>query len=180
MSGALDGIRVLDLSTLVQGPQAAAMLHDLGAEVLKIELPEIGDMGRHVGVIEDLGTSVFWEACNRGKKSVTLDLRTDAGREAFLKLVEISDVVLSNFQPGTLDGWGLGYDDLASVNPGIIWAAGSFLGPTGPDALREGADIVGEAAGGVIAGIGNDGEPVTTVASLLADHCGVRSDYRFA
>ena len=80
MSGALDGIRVLDLSTLVQGPQAAAMLHDLGAEVLKIELPEIGDMGRHVGVIEELGTSVFWEACNRGKRSVTLDLRTEAGK----------------------------------------------------------------------------------------------------
>ncbi|MBO65869.1 MAG: CoA transferase [Actinomycetota bacterium] len=172
MAGALDGIRVLDLSTLVQGPQAAAMLHDLGAEVLKIELPDVGDMGRHVGVIEELGTSVFWEACNRGKRSVTLDLRTDAGREAFLKLVESSDVVLSNFQPGTLDGWGLGYEDLAAVNPRIIWAAGSFLGPTGPDALREGADIVGEAAGGVIAGIGNDGEPVTTVASLLADHCG--------
>ena len=172
MAGALDGIRVLDLSTLVQGPQAAAMLHDLGAEVLKIELPDVGDMGRHVGVIEELGTSVFWEACNRGKRSVTLDLRTDSGHEAFLKLVESSDVVLSNFQPGTLDGWGLGYEDLAAVNPSIIWAAGSFLGPTGPDALREGADIVGEAAGGVIAGIGNDGEPATTVASLLADHCG--------
>ena len=172
MSGALDGIRVLDLSTLVQGPQAAAMLHDLGAEVLKIELPEIGDMGRHVGIVEELGTSVFWEACNRGKRSVTLDLRTEAGKEAFLKLVEISDVVLSNFQPGTLEGWGLGYEDLAAINPGVIWAAGSFLGPTGPDALREGADIVGEAAGGVIAGIGNDGEPATTVASLLADHCG--------
>lgn len=172
MSGALDGIRVLDLSTLVQGPQAAAMLHDLGAEVIKIELPDVGDMGRHVGVIEDLGTSVFWEACNRGKRSVTLDLRTEAGHEAFLKLVEISDVVLSNFQPGTLDGWNLGYDDLAAVNPRIIWAAGSFLGPSGPDALREGADIVGEAAGGVIAGIGNDDEPATTVASLLADHCG--------
>ena len=172
MSGALDGIRVLDLSTLVQGPQAAAMLHDLGAEVLKIELPEIGDMGRHVGVIEELGTSVFWEACNRGKRSVTLDLRTEAGKEAFLKLVEISDVVVSNFQPGTLEGWGFGYENLAAINPGVIWAAGSFLGPTGPDALREGADIVGEAAGGVIAGIGNDGEPATTVASLLADHCG--------
>jgi len=172
VSGALDGIRVLDLSTLVQGPQAAAMLHDLGAEVIKIELPDVGDMGRHVGVIEDLGTSVFWEACNRGKRSVTLDLRTEAGHEAFLKLVEISDVVLSNFQPGTLDGWNLGYDDLAAVNPRIIWAAGSFLGPSGPDALREGADIVGEAAGGVIAGIGNDDEPATTVASLLADHCG--------
>ena len=172
VSGALDGIRVLDLSTLVQGPQAAAMLHDLGAEVIKIELPEIGDMGRHVGVIEELGTSVFWEACNRGKRSVTLDLRTDAGYEAFMKLVEVSDVVLSNFQPGTLDGWNLGYEDLAAVNPRIIWAAGSFLGPLGPDALREGADIVGEAAGGVISGIGNDDEPATTVASLLADHCG--------
>ena len=105
MSGALDGIRVLDLSTLVQGPQAAAMLHGLGAEVIKIELPEIGDMGRHVGVLEELGTSAFWEACNRGKRSGTLDLRTEAGHEAFLKLVGVSDVGLSNFQPGTLDGW---------------------------------------------------------------------------
>ena len=129
-------------------------------------------MGRHVGAIEELGTSVFWEACNRGKRSVTLDLRTDAGYEAFLKLVEVSDVVLSNFQPGTLDGWNLGYEDLAAVNPRIIWAAGSFLGPLGPDALREGADIVGEAAGCVISGICNDDEPASTVASLLADHCG--------
>ena len=131
MSGALDGIRVLDLSTLVQGPQAAAMLHGLGAEVLKIELPEVGDMGRHVGVIDELGVSVFFVACNRGKRSVALDLRTDGGKEAFLRLVETSDVVVSNFQPGTLEGWGLGYDDLAKVNPRIIWAAGSFLGPTG-------------------------------------------------
>ena len=172
MVGALDGIRVLDLSTLVQGPQAAAMLHDLGADVIKIELPEIGDMGRHVGIIPELGVSSFFIACNRGKRSVALDLRSEGGREAFLKLVESSDVVLSNFQPGTLDGWGLGYEDLAAVNPRIIWAAGSFLGPDGPDALREGADIAGEAYGGVVAGIGNDGEAVTTVASLLADHCG--------
>ena len=172
MVGALDGIRVLDLSTLVQGPQAAAMLHDLGAEVIKVELPEIGDMGRHVGIIPEVGTSSFFIANNRGKRSVALDLRSDGGREAFLKLVETSDVVLSNFQPGTLDEWGLGYEDLAAVNSRIIWAAGSFLGPTGPDALREGADIAGEAYGGVVAGIGNDGEAVTTVASLLADHCG--------
>ncbi|MBJ83818.1 MAG: hypothetical protein CL462_13045 [Acidimicrobiaceae bacterium] len=172
MVGALDGIRVLDLSTLVQGPQAAAMLHDLGAEVIKVELPEIGDMGRHVDILPEVGTSSFFIANNRGKRSVALDLRSDGGHEAFLRLVETSDVVLSNFQPGTLDGWGLGYEDLAAVNPRIIWAAGSFLGPTGPDALREGADIAGEAYGGVVAGIGNDGEAVTTVASLLADHCG--------
>ena len=103
MSGALDGIRVLDLSTLVQGPQAAAMLHGLGAEVIKIELPEIGDMGRHVGVLEELGTSAFWEACNRGKRSVTLDLRTEAGHEAFLKLVGVSDVCLLYTSPSPRD-----------------------------------------------------------------------------
>ena len=101
MGGALDGIRVLDLSTLVQGPQAAAMLHDLGAEVIKVELPEIGDMGRHVGIIPEVGTSSFFIANNRGKRSVALDLRSDGGQEAFLRLVETSDVVLSNFQPGT-------------------------------------------------------------------------------
>ena len=168
----VEKLKIIELSTVLAGPSVGIFFAELGAEVIKIELPEIGDMGRHVGVIEELGTSVFWEACNRGKRSVTLDLRTDAGYEAFLKLVEVSDVVLSNFQPGTLDGWNLGYEDLAAVNPRIIWAAGSFLGPLGPDALREGADIVGEAAGGVISGIGNDDEPATTVASLLADHCG--------
>ena len=166
MAGALDGIRVLDLSTLVQGPQAAEMLHDLGAEVIKIELPGIGDVGRHVDMLEDFGHTSVFIACNRGKRSVTLDLRVEAGREAFLRLVETSDVVLSNFKPGTLDEWGLSYDKLAEVNPRIIWAAGSFLGPVGPDAQREGADIAGQASGGVIASSGYDGGPLSTYGSL--------------
>ena len=172
MASALDGIRVLDLSTLVQGPQAAEMLHDLGAEVIKIELPGIGDVGRHVDMLEDYGHTSVFIACNRGKRSVTLDLRVEAGREAFLRLVETSDVVLSNFKPGTLDDWGLSYDELAAVNPRIIWAAGSFLGPIGPDAQREGADIAGQASGGVIASSGYDGGPLSTYGSLVADHCG--------
>lgn len=172
MPGALDGIRVLDLSTLVQGPQAAAMLHDLGAEVIKIELPEIGDVGRHVGHMDGVPHTSVFIACNRGKKSVALDLRTEGGRIAFLKLVETADVVMSNFQPGTLEEWGLGYDDCAAVNEGIIWAAGSFLGPIGPDAQREGADMVGQAYGGVISSSGYDGGPLAPVGALVADHCG--------
>ena len=151
------------------------MLHGLGAEVIKIELPQIGDVGRHVGMIEDLGHTSVFIACNRDKRSATLDLRVPAGREAFLKLVETADVVLSNFKPGTLDEWGLSYDDLAAVNPRIIWAAGSFLGPVGPDADREGADIAGQASGGVIASSGYDGGPLATYGTLVADHCGAQN-----
>ncbi len=172
MPGALDGVKVLDLSTLVQGPQAAAMLHDLGADVIKIELPEIGDVGRHVDHLEDYGTTAVFLACNRGKRSVALDLRTEGGRIAFMKLVETADVVLSNFKPGTLEEWGLGYEDLAAVNPRIIWAAGSFLGPLGDDSDREGADMVGQASGGIISSSGYDGGPVAPVGGLVADHCG--------
>ncbi len=175
MPGALDGIRILDLSTLVQGPQAGAMLHDLGAEVVKIELPQVGDVGRHVDVLDDYGHSAVYIACNRGKRSVTLDLRVPAGQEAFRKLVETADVVLSNFKPGTLAQWGLGYEDLAEVNPRIIWAAGSFLGPYGPDAGREGADIAGQASGGIIASSGFDGGPFSTYGALVADHCGAQN-----
>lgn len=172
MAGSLDGITVLDLSTLVQGPQAAAMLHDLGADVIKIELPGIGDVGRHVSPIAALGHSAVFIACNRGKRSVTLDLRTPGGKRALAKLVETADVIVSNFVPGTLDAWGLGYDDVARINPRIIWAAGSYLGPDGPDAAREGADMVGQAMGGVIATTGEDGGPMTPVGALVADHCG--------
>ncbi|MCC6434110.1 MAG: CoA transferase [Acidimicrobiales bacterium] len=175
MAGALDGIVVLDLSTLVQGPQAAAMLHGLGAEVIKIELPEIGDMGRHVDALPEWGFSSPFIACNRGKRSATLDLRRPGGKRAFLALVERADVVLSNFAPGTLDAWGLGYEDLAARNPRIIWAAGSYLGPLGPDAAREGADMVGQAMGGIISTTGDDGGPMTPIATLVADHCGAQN-----
>ncbi len=172
MAGALDGVRVLDLSTLVQGPQAAALLHGLGADVIKVELPQVGDVGRHVRAIPERGHSAVFVACNRGKRSITIDLRTPDGAEVLKRLVVDADVVLSNFQPGTLEGWGLGYDDLAAVNPRIIWAAGSFVGPTGPDAEREGADMVGQAYGGLISTTGDDGGPMTPVGALVADHCG--------
>ena len=172
MAGALDGVKVLDLSTLVQGPQCGALLYGLGADVIKVELPEIGDVGRHVRVIPEVGHSAVFIACNRGKRSITVDLRTPGGQEVMKRLTAEADVVLSNFKPGTLEEWGLGYADLAAVNPRIIWAAGSFLGPVGPDSEREGADMVGQAYGGLISTTGDDGGPMTPVASLVADHSG--------
>ncbi len=171
MAGALEGIQVLDLSTLVQGPQAAALLHDLGADVIKIELPDVGDVGRHVAPIADRHSAVF-VANNRGKRSITVDLRTPGGKSVMERLAADADVVVSNFKPGTLEEWGLGYEDLAVINPGLIWAAGSFLGPAGLEADREGADMVGQAYGGIISATGENGGALSPVGALVADHCG--------
>ena len=175
MAGPLDGIKVLDLSTLVQGPQAAAMLYGLGAEVIKIELPEIGDLARHILPLPDWNTAPVMVACNRGKRSVTLDLRTPPGNAALERLVETADVVMSNFRPGTLEEWGLGYDELAEINPRIIWAAASFLGPVGPDAGQEGADIAGQAYGGMVSTVGETGGRVALPGVILADHSGAQN-----
>ncbi len=174
-SGPLQGIRVLDLSTLVQGPQAGAMLYNLGADVLKIELPEVGDVGRHVSVLPEYGHSAVFIANNRGKRSMTLDLRTPGGKSVLERLVVDTDVLLSNFKPGTLDEWGLGYDELSAINPRLIWAAGSYLGSAGPDAPREGADMAGQAYGGLISTTGTDDGPMTPVGALVADHCGAQN-----
>ena len=168
--GALTGIRVLDLGLLVQAPQAGLMFAEMGADVLKVELPHVGDQARWIALSEADRRAPYFVGCNRGKRSVTIDLRKPDGREVFLKLVETADVMLSNFKPGTLDGWGLGYDVIATRNPRIIYACGSLLGPEGPSAQREGADLVGQAAGGLISTTGVDGGPPTPVGATIADH----------
>ncbi len=168
--GALDGIRVAEAGLLVQGPQAAVLLGDWGAEVVKVELPGFGDQSRWIPVAPDDSRSAYFSACNRGKRSMTLDLRTPAGREAFLRLAEHVDVVITNFTPGTMEAWGLGYDDIAERNPRIVYAAGSTFGPEGPDATREGADLSAQAAGGLISTTGVDGGDPTPVAVTIADH----------
>jgi crotonobetainyl-CoA:carnitine CoA-transferase CaiB-like acyl-CoA transferase len=168
-SAALDGIRVLDLTIIVQGPQATAMLHDLGADVVKIELPEIGDMARFIGRTGDEPRSPYFEGSNRGKRSATLDVRTPGGLRAMHALIAGADVLVSNFRPGTLDEWGLSYEQCREINPGIIYATGSALGPVGPDAQREGADLSGQAAGGMISTTGRDGGEPTPVGATVAD-----------
>ena len=170
--GALEGIRVIDVGLLVQGPQAGQTLRDLGAEVIKVELPGLGDMARWIPIsMEDLRTPYF-EACNRGKKSITVDLRVAEGANIFRKLVDTADVLVANFKPGTLEAWGLSYEALSKSNPGLIYAMGSTFGPEGKGADREGADLAGQAAGGLISTTGSDGEPPTPVGATIADHIG--------
>ena len=170
MSGALQGIKVLEVGQLVQGPQAGALFADMGANVIKIELPQIGDLSRWIFLSETDTRSAYFYGCNRGKRSVTLDLRTSAGAALFKRMARDADVVLSNFKPGTMDSWGLGYEDLRAENPGLIWAAGSTFGHLGADADREGADLAGQAAGGLVSTIGHDGTPPSPVGVTIADH----------
>ena len=170
MAGPLDGIRVLEAGLLIQGPQAAGLLADMGADVIKIELPGFGDQGRHIHVGPEDPRSAVYTACNRGKRSISLDLRHRRGAKLFKRLAEDADVFVSNFKPGTLEQWGIGYDDLAMVNPRIIGAQGSTFGPIGPDAQREGADLAGQAAGGLVSTIGRDDGPPSPVGVFIADH----------
>lgn len=170
--GALDGLKVLEAGLIVQGPQAAATLRDWGAEVVKVELPGFGDQSRWLLTPEGDGRSPYFIAVNRGKRSVTVDLRQPAGRDVFLRLVEWADVVITNFMPGTMEAWGLGYEECAARNPGVIYATASTFGPVGPDAAREGADLAGQAAGGLISTTGTDGGDPTPVGAAVADAIG--------
>src|SRR3954451_5969668 len=139
--GALDGVKVVEAGLLVQGPQAAATLGEWGADVIKVELPGFGDQSRWLPVQPGDARSAYFIGCNRGKRSVTVDLRTDEGREVFLRLAEWADVVITNFAPGTMAEWGLDYDAVAARIPRVIYAAGSTYGTLGTDARREGADL---------------------------------------
>ncbi len=168
--GALDGIRVLEAGLLVQGPQAAATMLEWGAEVTKIELPGFGDQSRWLPISRDDRRSAFFAAYNRGKRSITIDLRRPAGRDVFLRLVEGADVVITNFKPGTMEAWGLGYADAAARNKRIIYAMGSSFGTEGPDAAREGADLSAQAAGGLISTTGGDGREPSSIGATVADH----------
>jgi crotonobetainyl-CoA:carnitine CoA-transferase CaiB-like acyl-CoA transferase len=168
--GALDGVKVIEAGLLVQGPQAAATLGEWGADVIKVELPGFGDQSRWLPVQPGDARSAYFIGCNRGKRSVTVDLRTAEGREVFLRLVEWADVAITNFAPGTMEAWGLGYDDVAARNPRLVYAAGSTFGTEGSDAAREGADLSGQAAGGLISTTGRDGHEVTPVGATIADH----------
>ena len=173
--GALDGIRVIDAGMLVQGPQAAQTLGDMGADVIKVELPGLGDQARWIPISATDPRAPYFVGNNRGKRSITLDLRRPDGAEAFLKLVDTADVVISNFKAGTLDDWGVGYDVAARRNPRIIYGLGTTFGPQGPASTREGADIAGQAAGGLISTTGSDESGPTPVGATIADHIGCQN-----
>src|SRR5258708_6913677 len=128
----LRGVRVLDLTRVLAGPFCTMNLADLGAEVIKIEVPRRGDDSRGYAPILPGGDSGYFYSVNRGKKSVTLDLRTPEGAELLLKLVVKSDVVVENFSPGTMERFGVSYSRLSEINPAIILCSISGFGQTGP------------------------------------------------
>ncbi len=145
----LDGIRILDLSRLLPGPYLTQLLADLGAEVIKIETPLIGDYARMVPA--QMGLSGMFESINRGKKSVALNYRNKQGREIFLKLSVNADVVLEGFRPGRMDKLGLGYEAVRAVNPDIVYCSLSSYGQDGPYRDRAGHDPIYLALGGALA-----------------------------
>ena len=165
-TGALSGLRVLDLTRVLAGPFCTMMLADMGAEVIKIEQPGRGDDTRHFAPFRN-GESAYYMNLNRGKQGVTLDLK--AGRDLFLDLVKTADVVVENYRPGTMDKLGLGYDTLKAVNPRLVYAAVSGFGDTGPYRLRPGYDIIAQAMGGLMSTTGWPGGEPTRSGTAMAD-----------
>jgi formyl-CoA transferase len=135
--GPLEGIRILDLSTVVAAPYGAALLGDFGAEVIKIEMPEVGDPLRNLGPYYK-GEGLRWPGMSRNKKSITLDLRQEEGKEILRKLVSKSDMVIENFRTGTLEKWGIGYEDLKQYNSDLVMIRVTGYGQTGPYSHKAG------------------------------------------
>lgn len=167
--GPLADLRVIETGVLLAGPFCGQLLADFGAEVIKIEAPGSGDPMRGYGPARRNGRALWWPVCARGKKSVTLDLRTEAGQVIARDLVRSSDVLLENFRPGTLERWGLGYERLAEENPGLVMVRVSGFGQTGPYASRPGYAAIGEAMGGLRYVMGDPERPPSRAGVSLGD-----------
>ena len=168
MAGPLNGIKVLDLTRVLAGPYATMILSDLGAEVIKIEQPEIGDESRNFGPFKN-GFSLYFMSVNRGKRSVTLNLKTERGKNIFKQLVRQSDILVENFRPGTMQKLGLDYGTLADEHPSIIYAACSGFGQTGPLAQQGAYDMIIQGMGGIISITGEPDGPPVRVGTSISD-----------
>ncbi|OKO91497.1 formyl-CoA transferase [Bradyrhizobium sp. NAS80.1] len=166
---ALSGIKVLDLCRVVSGPFATMHLGDLGADVVKIEDPRIGDESRRYGPPFVNGESSYFLSVNRNKRSCAIDLKSPAGRDAVVALTKAADIVIDNFRPGTLDKWGLSYAALSAHNPKLIQCSISGFGRTGPDASRPGYDLILQGESGVMDITGDPDGPPMKVGTSIAD-----------
>ena len=146
--GALKGLRVVEMGQLIAGPFAAKTLGDFGADVIKIEPPGAGDPLRNWRLLQD-GTSVWWQVQSRNKRSIALDLRSPEGQDIARQLIAQADVLIENFRPGTLEGWGMDYETLSKTNPGLVMLRISGYGQTGPYRDLPGFGAIGEAMGGL-------------------------------
>jgi formyl-CoA transferase len=168
-AGPLGNLRVLELGTLLAGPFCGQLLGDFGADVIKIEPPGQGDPLRSWGREQDKGRSLWWPVVARNKRSVTLDLRQAEGQTLLKRLVEKADILVENFRPGTMEKWGLGYDVLAAINPGLIMVRVSGFGQSGPYAQQAGFGAVGEAMGGLRYVVGDPSTPPSRVGISIGD-----------
>ncbi len=167
-SAALQGLKVIELGQLIAGPFAAKLLGEFGAEIIKIEPPDVGDPLRKWRKIEN-GTSLWWHVQSRNKKSVTLDLKAAEGQEILRKLLRDADILIENFRPGTLEKWGLGWDQLSQLNPKLIMVRVSGYGQTGPYRDLPGFGVIGEAMGGLRYLSGEPGRPPVRCGISIGD-----------
>jgi len=168
MDKPLTGIRVLDLGHVLAMPTCTMQLADLGAEVIKIERPGIGDDSRYFGPFKNK-ESAYFISINRNKKSITLDLKKEKGKKIFKDLVKISDVVTENYRPNTMQKLGLGYETLKAINPQIIYASICGFGHKTVYPGRPGYDVIAQATGGIMAITGQADGPPTRVGSSIGD-----------
>jgi crotonobetainyl-CoA:carnitine CoA-transferase CaiB-like acyl-CoA transferase len=168
MSLPLEGIKVVEMGQLIAGPFAAKMLAEFGAEVIKIEPPVTGDPLRKWRLLHD-GTSVWWAAQSRNKQSVTLDLRQAEAHDVVKRLIKDADILIENFRPGTLEKWGLGWEELSAINPGLVMLRVSGYGQSGPYRDLPGFGVIGEAMGGLRHLSGEPGRTPVRVGVSIGD-----------
>jgi crotonobetainyl-CoA:carnitine CoA-transferase CaiB-like acyl-CoA transferase len=168
---ALNGIRVLDLTIWQQGPMTTALLGDWGADIIKIEGPDSPDPGRSLVRYEPTpgGPNAYFETHNRNKRGIVLDLKSEAGREAFYRLVKNADVVMQNFRPGVGERLGLDYETLRAIKPTLVYCQASGFGLKGPDAQRPALDPLAQARGGLMSVTGEPEAPPTRTFGGMAD-----------
>ena len=168
---ALQDLKVLDLTRVVAGPYAGSILGDFGAQVLKIEIPGRGDDARAYGPYEN-GESMYYANLNRNKKGITLNLKTEKGKDIFRKLAQDADILLENYRPGVMDKLGLGYETLHKMNPRLIYGTLSGFGSYGPYSQRPGYDIVSQGMGGLMSITGAEGGEPTRSGNAMGDILG--------
>lgn len=166
--GLLDGVVVLDLSRVLAGPYCTMLLADMGAEVIKIEMPGRGDDSR-ANSPQVNGESAYFMNLNRNKRGITLNLKTEEGKKIFKDLVKKADIVVENYRPGVMKRLGLDYDALKEINPGIVYGAVSGFGQYGPYSQRAGYDIIGQAMSGLMSTTGWPDSPPTRTGTAIAD-----------
>lgn len=167
----LAGIRVLDIATYIAAPYCATIMAEFGAEVIKVELPKVGDPCRRLGSMTECGDTLVWLSEARNKKSVTLNLKSEKGADMLKRLVAKADVLTENFQPGTLESWGLGWETLRDINPKLVMLRISGYGQTGPYSGKPGFGRIGNAFGGISFLAGDpDRPPATPGSATLADY----------